>query len=409
MAKTSGIGSGSKTGMVTNVGYNSNNNQYYSMPKKNKNTQIAQLRSGEILQGRILEIINDKLAKVGLPIGNFNALLHGKLKQGDSLFFLVKALEPSLTLQVHSVSSKQKGNLLPVEEALRMLDIPDNELYVKITSWILKHESKVTREDVLLTAAAMKELPAESLKGKHIDSVIKLIFNHIHSDDELPVDTFEKLFPLFKKLDEHEDKFDTIVNQILKTRHPKVYNDLTKISNIKTYSGVINLNNHSQINDILDVLLTPEEYSKLNDAAKKSVAEFSDLVNAVAMWNTMAAQNNLTMYYFLPIMWAGTFYAALISLKKQRHKQRYKKGRDESESELLEFDDSLKLTGLLGNFLDGKGDLRSFLSNFATQLRQRLFSLNYDMNSFKFSIDGSEEEMLNNNSPNSPINFSVVV
>lgn len=409
MAKTSGIGAGTKAGMVTNVGYNSNNNQYHSMPKKNKNTQIAQLRSGEILQGKIIEIINENLAKVGLPIGNFNALLHSKLKKGDSLFFLVKALEPSLTLQVHSVSSKQKGNILPVEEALRMLDIPDTELYSKITSWVLKHESKVNREDVLLTASTLKEFPMEVLKGKNIESVIKLIFNQIHADTDFTVDLFEKLFPLFRKLNEHDSKFDKIFNHLLKENSIELYKSMTQISNIKTYPGVINLNNHSSINEVLNYLLSPEEFSKLTDAAKITVKEFADLVNSVAAWNTMAAQNNLAMYYFLPVMWAGTFYAALITLKKQRHKQRYKKGRYESESELLEFDDSLKLTGLLGGFLDGKGELRSFLSNFATQLRQRLLSLNYDMSSFKFSIDGEEEEMLNNNSPNSPINFSIVV
>lgn len=379
------------------------------MPKKNKNTQIAQLRSGEILQGKILEIINENLAKVGLPIGNFNAILHSKLKKGDSLFFLVKALEPSLTLQVHSISSKQKGATIPVEEALRMLDIPDNELYSKIVTWVLKHESKVNREDVLLTAANMKELPLETIKGKDIESVIKLIYNQIHSDTELTKDLFEKLFPLFRKLNQHDQKIDAVFNKLLKEKYSELYTETTRISNIKTFKGVINLNNQSQINDIMATLLAPEEFSKLSESAKNNVTEFSELVNAVAAWNTLAAQNNLTMYYFLPIMWAGTFYAALITLKKQRHKKRFKKGRDESESELLEFDDSLKLTGLLGNFLDGKGDLRGFLTSFATQLRQRLLSLNYDMSSFKFSMDGEEEEMLNNNSPNSPINFSVVV
>ncbi len=409
MAKTTGIGSGSKTGLVKNVGYNSTPSQYYAMPKKKVNTQIAKLRTGEILQGKILEIINDSLAKVGLPIGNFNAELHSKLKKGDSLFFLVKALEPSLTLKVHSVSSVQNGNKIPVEEALRMLDIPESELNIKITDWVIRHESKVNREIVLLTASTLKELPLDALKDKNPESVIKLIFNQIHSEDNLNVELFEKLYPLFKKMDEHDKNFDALFNDIIKSKNITLFKSITQISDIKSFNGIVQLNQNVSHNDLLSFLTSQEVFSKLSDNAKSNVFEYSDLVNAIAMWNSMAVQNNLAMYYFLPMLWAGTFYAALITIKKQRHKNRFKTGRDDAESELLEFDDSLKLTGMLGNLFDGSGDIRTFLSNFAMQLRHRLLSLNYDMSSFKFPIDGEEEEMLNNKSTNSPINFTIVV
>jgi hypothetical protein len=379
------------------------------MPKKNKSTQISQLRSGEILQGKILEIVNDNIAKVSLPIGIFNALLHGKLKTGDSLFFLVKSLEPSLTLSVHSVSSVQNGRKIPVEEAIRMLDLPDTEIYHKITEWIIKHESKVNREDVLLTASSLAELPADVVKGKNLESVIKLIFNQIHSDTDLTVELFEKLYPLFKKVDEHEKTFDLLFNQILKEKDKPLFNQFTQMTNIKSFSGITDLNKEVGGNPVLKNLLLPEIFSTLSEAEKQATMEYSEIVSAIAVWNSLAVQSNLAMYYFVPFLWAGTFYAALLTIKKQRHKKPTKSSKETSESELSEFDDSLKLTGLLGHLFDGSGDLRAFLTNFAVSLRQRLLSLNYDMSSFKFSIDGSEEEMLNNSSPNTPINFSVVV
>ncbi len=124
-----------------------NNTYFYhkQAPEKAPN----KLRIGEIVKGTILDTHYSKIATVQLPIGTLKAELNGNLEKGDTLFFIVQEVEPSLVLKIYSLQVIQDNRLLDTSEIIRILDVSNNKFFNKLIDYVKKERNIIVREVLL--------------------------------------------------------------------------------------------------------------------------------------------------------------------------------------------------------------------------------------------------------------------
>ncbi len=131
-----------------------------------KQKQIT-VRIGEILRGKIVEVISPQQAVISLPNGTFTAEISGRFKAGDELFFRVQKVEPSLVLKIHSMFVGKGNWEIATNEILRILDLPKNNLFEKIIDYEKSKSNIIVREEVILKAkfssAILEKIPKENL------------------------------------------------------------------------------------------------------------------------------------------------------------------------------------------------------------------------------------------------------
>jgi hypothetical protein len=175
------------TGGIKEIGRGSNSSgfYYYSFNKKKSNPQFARLRPGEIIQGLILEIPEPDYASVRLPIGIYKAKLHGNLHQGDELFFKVEEAQPALVLKIYSVSSYYNSEERPLEEIMRMLDIPNKHEWILIINTYKKMKTNIIRDDILHIIKGFTLISDEIYEKYENEVLIKTMFFFLDSEIEI--------------------------------------------------------------------------------------------------------------------------------------------------------------------------------------------------------------------------------
>lgn len=126
-------------------------NVNYNQTKKNNKNNFFRFRVGEILQGLILENPVENIAEVRLPVGIFRAYLQGNLQKGDELFFKIDSVEPSLILKIHSVYLYKLNTKYSEKEIIRILDLPDNDVFIKLINEYSIIKSILIRDEILLS------------------------------------------------------------------------------------------------------------------------------------------------------------------------------------------------------------------------------------------------------------------
>ncbi len=169
---------------------------YHHNPKKQTSQTPLRLKPGEILLGRIVELKDDDIVEVKLPMGNFRAILHGKLIRGDVLFLQVVEVTPSLLLKIHSVSSTFNSNLRNADEVIRILDIPQSEQNAKIVEYLLNRKSTILRSEVLQFAAIYAQFPINPAFNNP-KPLFDAIFSIIISNEQDNIQLLKTIFPSF--------------------------------------------------------------------------------------------------------------------------------------------------------------------------------------------------------------------
>ena len=113
---------------IVTESYSSRGGRYLPVNNATKKKASIKLRKGEIVFGQILEKVSKEVFKIKLPNGIFKAIIHPSLKQGDRLYFLIKEIEPSLVISVHSTDLILTNGKIDIEEILRVLDIPESDV-----------------------------------------------------------------------------------------------------------------------------------------------------------------------------------------------------------------------------------------------------------------------------------------
>jgi len=246
---------------------------YKQVPKKQSQQTPLRLKPGEILLGRIVELKEDDIAEVKLPMGNFRAILHGKLIRGDVLFLQVVEISPSLLLKIHSVSTTFNGELRTADEVIRILDIPRGNLYSNIVEYLLASKSNILRTEVLQFATVLAQFGfnPEIHKTKPIfDAVFALLI----SNEQENIQLLNLIFPSFLPIADSFALYDSLLKN-------------NEISKSFDYFGFVDLT--SQLGFISYITKLKPNLLYNFEVGKKVVA----LNNSIFDYNRFAVSKNL--------------------------------------------------------------------------------------------------------------------
>ena len=127
---------------IVTESYSSRGGRYLPVTKAPNKKASIKLRKGEIVFGQVLEKVSKELFKIKLPNGIFKAIIHPSLKQGDKLYFLIREVDPSLIITVHSTALIFKKNKIDIDEILRVLDIEITNISQSV---VLEYSLRVNR------------------------------------------------------------------------------------------------------------------------------------------------------------------------------------------------------------------------------------------------------------------------
>lgn len=394
--------------------YSLNRNQYYPTYFKKKRTQIASpLRKGEIVQGTILTNAVNSIAKVRLPVGTFEAVLHNNLKQGDRLFFKVYEIKPVLNLKVHSVNTKINNNKISTEEILRILDIQKDQLNSSIIEILRSQNNTIIKEKVLLLVNNFNTFSDEILSGKDLKAVIKTIYWISEANLYFNDTHFNLLYPYFQGL----SYFNILMNDLIEvvyynnneyySKTKKIINNIiaeTDFRNLATsYSKHIN-NNFLLYNNLKSIV-----NNNINYQHKQLINSIISIFDSMHKWNAVANISDVPYNLFIPIAYKDSkLYNAQLIIRNY-NKVEFK-GKIKIEADDPDCDFGAKIRRLndfdlqLKNIYDDK-----YLTDFAFNLREKFMNHNYSLQAFIIDLYNRETDLLPE-LPKSPVkNISVVI
>lgn len=141
---------------------------------KHGSIRPVKLKKGEIIHGTVVDIPAPREAMVRLPVGTLHAVLHGRLKRGDSLFLKVIETTPGLVLRVYSVSVMINGKEVSTEDIIRILDLPDNLFFAELIKHFRKSASSIVRDDMIKLEKYFLELEEENVKDMDLDEAFDI-------------------------------------------------------------------------------------------------------------------------------------------------------------------------------------------------------------------------------------------
>lgn len=302
--------------------------QAYSIPI-HKTSKNVNLRLGEIMQGTVIDLPVPEEAVVRLPIGTLRAQLQGKLLRGDSLFFKVTDIEPSLVLKIHGVSVKNGAEFLSAEEIIRILNLPDFPVYKEIVGFLKKFRTTITRDECLLFNKILSSMEAVT-KQIPTKELIQMLF--VIHEAGIPLDTgiSEKLLPLFRsgdslavallQLEKIAKSLPMDINSNISRLMNLLRNPETNIYNRLRFFSLRAGENKSLFETLMDILkLESNENNDYIIKAKIASRYLLESIAALHLWNSLASQNNANLRLLYPMIIKGK--PAIIHLTVQKQKE----------------------------------------------------------------------------------------
>lgn len=213
----------------------------YAVTRKNADKKSpSSFRIGEIIQGKILDIPTKGIAKLRLPNGVFKASLHDSLIPGDELFFLVSEIEPSLVLKAHSILTGRVGVTPDPTEILRLLNLPNSEIFRSAAELLYTNESIIRRDDILSLEKNYREIFGDVRLNKLIEK-LSLIRDFIFSGVVIDDVDLEKILPFYESEKLIADLIKFIDNKLEEPEIVKILNNIMDSSGLPEKSGLIKL------------------------------------------------------------------------------------------------------------------------------------------------------------------------
>lgn len=403
---------------VQSIGYRDSNygNSYYYVPhKKNNNTSSLKLRVGEIVSGRIINFIAPEIAKVRLPNGTFTAELHNKLKAGDELYFKIDSVKPNLILKVYSVSSKIKGEYPKAGEYLRILDLPESDIYYVIVEVLAKNKINVIRDEALTLSKSYSYLKEREVENLKYLNVVTTLFWMQEAEIAFNREYFFNLTDFFKELSFLTNLFTELDIELMENNLDLTIPIQNKLRQLKL--------NQQKFDDLLEFFsLSDTEDSFYNylsafgkkvsigiNSKAKKLYELTNkltlLIESQAFWNMIAIQSNAPFHLFIPLIYKAEFKFAKLIISNRNNKIKIKNG-----EEIFDLGKFLVTTLNESNFnIELEADSLDKLTHFATLLKSTLTNNSLSLQAFIINEDNNEIDILPEQ-PKAPTrNFSVVV
>lgn len=150
---------------------NSKNNSNFLMNKKRNHNFTNSLKTNEIIRGRVLDVYEDNIALVQLPTGTFKCEIAGHLAVGDTLFFQVLSIEPSLVLKIHSVATTHNNATSSSAEIIRILDLPVTILSGRLIDYLKSTENIIKRDDFFEIYKVLGDIDKNELKTFQLNDI----------------------------------------------------------------------------------------------------------------------------------------------------------------------------------------------------------------------------------------------
>lgn len=279
---------------------------FTSNKKKSPNPKLKHFRVGEVLQGRILSSNGDGSGLVRLPSGDFQCSVHKGLSVGDDLFFKITATDPSLTLRVHAVLTYFKGRKRSKDEIVRILDLPNEELFLAASEIYLTYKNMIYKEDLLDFYRFYSKVPNPD--SYQVEALCRTLFWITESGLPFEFDIFESSYKYFSNIHLAENLLNTLFIKI----YPKLsesFKNLLLPYRIAYYnlgnsslSGLAffsfkNFGNNPSFYELMKRLSVPQLMNLLEGVPKKLV----EFIDAMHIWNTICTGSDAAYHWSFPI------------------------------------------------------------------------------------------------------------
>jgi flagellar hook-length control protein FliK len=422
MKETSGISFGK--------GISPTMNQYrgsdvYSHAAGAKKSKSFQLRNGEIIHGRVLNVPREQEAIVRLPIGTLNAQLHGNLKKGDELFFQVMKSDPGLVLRVYAASVVSGGKEIAPSEILRMLDLPQDRNYTAALKFLKLDNSTIAREELLFLVNSFHQLSSQIVKTSNINDLFRALLFFREYNLALDNNIFARILPgltglslLSESLEELETMlrflpdtfsgelkkiFDKMKSGKMNIRESIFLMQISKDSG-GIYSKLVDMLNDKTIEkSIMDRLRTPAE-------------NIIRIIEAQYLLNSLSVVKDSPYYLLAPFYMQNSIKMIQMVVKDKKDKKRKKSKQETAFQMLLSMLGKVRINlGLDENELNASinvsdAGIRSYIEKNMNTLKQQFINNDIDINSIK--VAGYNEGVMDffeSKKPLSTGNLSVVV
>ena len=428
MPETSGINAG---GGIQNVGSDLSHKVQYESYHTDKKHNAIKLHLGEVVHGTIIEVVTDKEAIVRLPIGTLSAELKGKLKKGDSLFFKVEELEPSLILKIHSVSVRIDNKELSIKEIIRILNLNESTFVRTIIGYLKSKINNIQRNEVILLYNNFMKMKNIIDRNLSVESLLESLYLILKSKIKISENIFSKIQPFFLNISFFNKDFMNLISSmsLLPTEFAEQLDEFFKIlanqkipikekfillNALKTDTPKQN-NLYSLLNGIIDFFKEKPQQGDLKNLVK-SIKNMQSFLESQAINNLILSNLQNQFYFILPYMKAGhiNFVKILFSSptsKSERVKKLHFSFKiiTENLDEVLVKGNSFKKQLNAGLYVQND-DIKDYLSKDLQLLKQELINDSFLVQSLLVANVSDKDIIgLETNKPNSGKGFSVVI
>ncbi|MFW5662950.1 MAG: hypothetical protein ACOCZW_04415 [Bacteroidota bacterium] len=324
------VKAGSISGASIKVNRDSSRDTYSGPVGKGAKPQKAEmLPKGEIVYGRITEMRGRDSAYVRLPVG-------------------------TLLAKVHSANTSISGAPVLIEELMRQLDLPDNDIYRSIVDVLRSRSSKINREDVLLIYRAFISLSESISKafpaGKMISVLAELHLSGLKPDKSL-LETLINIkfgFGDLKKSIDMLIKYNEALDQGIRESLQIFFKALR--SSDQTSAALMLNTESSAKNESLFSIVDKILKSDISSSAIKEYAKTASVyIESLSAWNVLSFSTNAAFYFIYPLFLKNGY---LLTLFKTRRNKKKNAGTDRL-NELLDEEIS-EMAALLDDIKSGK-------------------------------------------------------
>jgi hypothetical protein len=278
---------------------------YQRLPMKKNNPKLKNFRLGEILQGKILNIKNDFTGLVRLPSGDFDCHLHKGLLPEDELFFIIASVEPSLVLKVHAVQSFFKGKKRKREDIVRILDLPQQDIYFYTADVFLTYKNLIYKEDVIRFFRFYIKTP--NYQNLDEESISRTLFWLSESGLSFEYDIFQMAYRYFEGLKSIDFEMNKLFNFYIEKLPVTLKNILLPFKN--KYLGIVKTDNFN-----LDFFSDSKDGEGINffkiirRIADSGISEIIDdnpkriagFIQALHFWNDVCKDSEAAYHWTFP-------------------------------------------------------------------------------------------------------------
>lgn len=288
------------------LGSNTNRSLDFQRLPPGRQKQIS-VRNGEIVRGKIIDVVSPRQAVISLPDGTFTAEISGKFKPGDELFFRVQSAEPTLILKIHSLFITKDNKELATNEILRILDLPRASLFEKIIESEKSKSNLLIRDDIILFAKY-----SQNILDKHPKENINLVLRFLDYSLKNFISPETQLYFAFAKIFDFSKVFLQLLSILLTNQRilpeeikrkisdfPNIFKQRTDFpSLIQLFSPNFSHTNENFINSLLTL-----NNLELSSEVKSILGELKSILNYLWAFNTASLiSGGNTIFFILPYL-----------------------------------------------------------------------------------------------------------